>query len=343
MTRPRRELVSPSETQYYHCVSRCVRRAYLCGRDALSGRDLSHRRMWIVRRMKLLAKVFMIEVCAYAIMSNHYHLVLRLNTAQASSLSDEDVISRWRRLYKISPSIQDYIDGIYSNAADMDRSRAQVILWRQRLADLSWYMRALNEYIARRANAEDECTGRFWEGRFKSQALLDEQALLACMVYVDLNPVRAGRAITPEASEFTSVAQRIRALGRKQGAAARGRGHRVWCPLAAFQDSGAPSVCIPYKLKDYLELVDWSGRVVRNVKGQSIPAKLPPILQRLGIDAGGLVNHLCRKGPRFLRVMGTVERIRQLARRWRLTYFKGMNAARALFGDEQTSPTTSLV
>ena len=63
-------------TRYYHCISRCVRRAFLCGRDSCTNQSFDHRKRWLVDRMKTLSEVFSIRVCAYSIMSNHFHVVL---------------------------------------------------------------------------------------------------------------------------------------------------------------------------------------------------------------------------------------------------------------------------
>ncbi|RFA30403.1 transposase, partial [Alkalilimnicola ehrlichii] len=191
MTRPRRSLVHVNDTPYYHCVSRCVRRAFLCGYDAAHQADYSHRRAWVVERLAELSAIFTIDVCAYAVMSNHYHLVLKIDRERAQALSEAAVMQRWARLFNLPLLVERYREQETTTEAEARSAQAIIQTWRERLMDLSWFMRCLNEYLARRANAEDGCTGRFWEGRFKSQALLDEAALLTCMAYVDLNPVRA--------------------------------------------------------------------------------------------------------------------------------------------------------
>ncbi|MGH3630586.1 MAG: hypothetical protein ACRDRL_24485 [Sciscionella sp.] len=99
MTQARKDLVSTELTPYYHCVCRCVRRAFLCGEDRLTGKNFDHRKQWIVDRLKALSDVFAIDVCAYAVMSNHYHLVLHVDLEKANRWSEKDVITRWGQLF----------------------------------------------------------------------------------------------------------------------------------------------------------------------------------------------------------------------------------------------------
>jgi REP element-mobilizing transposase RayT len=278
MPKPRKTLVSLEATPYYHCVSRCVRRAYLCGDDSHSGKSYEHRRQWMEDRMKMLAAVFAIDICAYAVMSNHYHVVLHVDREQAEGWDDKEVIRRWQGLFVGHPLARRYLAGKRLLKVELEVVNELVALWRRRLMDISWYMRCLNESIARQANEEDQCSGRFWEGRFKSQALLDEKALAACLAYVDLNPIRAGMTETPETSDHTSVQQRIRAV---LAAAPEQPTHLM--PFAGNPREEMPKG-LPFRLEDYLELVDWTARILREDKRGAIPAHLPPILVRLQID-----------------------------------------------------------
>ena len=294
MTQPRTELISLSDTPYYHIVSRCVRRAFLCGVDQQSQRNYEHRRQWVEARMRLLSSIFAIDLCAYAVMSNHYHLVVKIDPCQVEDLTDQDIISRWTTLFKGPLLIQQQQQGVLLSVAEQQTVNDVVAVWRQRLTDLSWFMKCLNETIAREANKEDNCTGHFWEARYKSQALLTDEALLSCMVYVDLNPVRAVMAATPETSDYTSIKERIRPQlivdhGLRtvdDSSLALNTCRLSLKPLLHFDDSlhKVVSAGIPFYLKDYLKLVDWTGRVIREDKRGSMAQVFPPILQRLRIE-----------------------------------------------------------
>ena len=170
MTQARSEQVNEETTPYYHCIARCVRRAFLCGDDRYSGKNFDHRRQWIVDRLLLLGSIFAIDVVAYAVMANHMHLGLRLMSERAARWSSAEVVKRYGTLYPMAKANYE--------RQHFDEQTKTVGVWRERLSSLSWMMRSLNEWVARKANKEDGCTGRFWEGRFKSQPLLDEQALL---------------------------------------------------------------------------------------------------------------------------------------------------------------------
>jgi hypothetical protein len=209
---PRTQYVQEGQEGVYHCFSRCVRRAFLYGFDALTRQDFSHRKVWLVDRLRYLAAIFAIEVCAYAVMENHYHTILRTRPGIVAGWSDREVATRWLTLFPRHRNLEGTpmppVEKEICALADYPERIAQL---RRRLSSLSWFMGRLNEFIARAANKEDRVKGRFWESRFKCQALLDVAATAACMVYVDLNLVRAGLAGTPEESDFTSIQERIRA------------------------------------------------------------------------------------------------------------------------------------
>ena len=162
MTVARKHQIHLQTTPYYHCISRCVRRAFLCGKDKYSGKCFEHRRQWIVDKIKHLSAVFAIDIYAYAVMSNHYHLVLRVDNNRSTQWSIDEVIERWCELYSGHILVKRYCEGEALSAAEWQAVSAIVELWRTRLKDISWFMRCLNESIARQANQEDNCKGRFW-------------------------------------------------------------------------------------------------------------------------------------------------------------------------------------
>ena len=209
MTTARRELISLEDTSYYHCYVRCVRRAFICGDDKYSGNNYDHRREWIKDKILSQVDVFAIDCCAYAVMSNHYHVMPCIDEEKAKAWDNREVLRRWGELYSLSYLTDKYYRFESLTKAELDAVYVNIELYRDRLMDISWFMRGVNESTARRANAEDNCKGRFWEGRFKSQALLDEKAVLTCMAYVDLNPIRAKMTQCPEDSDFTSIQERI--------------------------------------------------------------------------------------------------------------------------------------
>jgi REP element-mobilizing transposase RayT len=330
MTQPRATLVSLDATPWYHVVSRCVRRAYLCGHDAHSGQNFEHRRGWIVERLKQLAAVFAIDVAAYAVMSNHVHVVMRVDAERARAWDRDEVLRRWTALFtgpELAQRYRAHPEGLC--AAELARVDLWVTTYRERLMDLSWFMRVLNEPIARQANAEDGVTGRFWEGRFKSQALLDEQAVLTAMAYVDLNPIRAKMAETPETSDYTSVAERIAALVEKQGTAETRAEDRA--PLMPFDATGRMATAIPFAFDDYLELVDATGRVIREDKRGFIPGETPRLLDRLATDPEQFIATAGRMLRQFGSAIGTPAHITDLCVARQIRYLRGMGAARALF------------
>jgi REP element-mobilizing transposase RayT len=369
-----------------------VRRAFLCGVDPVTGINHDHRKEWVRARLQHLASVFAIEVCGYAVLSNHFHVVLRVRPDLTQEWSDGEVAIRWRLLFPPrDESTGRQVEPEQIDLKPITSNPERVAELRRRLASLSWFMRCLNEPIARAANREDGCSGRFWEGRFRSVALLDESAVLACSVYVDLNPIRAGIAETPEQSEFTSAFDRIRSfqemrslsdrplavsaeaqevaaraeqistsrpsladawlceltLDERASAlpAANGRAEQIAVRVDADRQgeerSRQPAQEILARasnrgylaigLESYLSLLDWTGRELRAGARGTIPARLSPILERLGLNGDCWLETVSNFGRWFKRAAGGRLSLAAAAMRSGRRWFQGQRFAKTAF------------
>jgi len=327
MTVARSMLINLSATPFYHCMTRCVRRSYLCGTNKETGQDYSHRKYWLVARFKELASIFAIKICAYAVMDNHYHLILFVDEAQSQRWSDEEVKARWGQLFR-----QD-AEKLEEKGLSPLFIQQKIMLWRQRLASISWFMRCLNEPIARLSNKEDNCSGRFWEGRYKSQALLDEGAVLSAMAYVDLNPIRANLASTPENSDFTSIQERIQYFVKQQ--TQKCDEAKQPKTLMAFANNvnleKSPFPLIDFKLSDYLYLVEITGKILRDDKKGAIPQDLAPILSRINLSSGGWLSITSQLEEQFYLSMGNELSMMDFGNRTKISKPKGITAARQCY------------
>lgn len=300
MTTPRSDQLRQDAPQVFHVVSRVVRRCFLCGDG------YEHRKTWIANRLREISGIFSAEVLTYAVMSNHLHVVVRMDPLAVSGWSDGEVARRWLTLFPTETANDGSpLPPSDSEIALLVMQSARIATLRERLGSLSWFMKCLKEPISRMANQEDEVTGAFWEGRFKSVVVLDHAALLAAMTYVDLNPVRAKVAETPEASLHTGVKDRIE--GRQAFAKAQRLRQEAGTEDVArktLQENGlsniqheesglwvAPirsavmeSTDKPLSAEEYIDLVDVTGRLLKSGKRGAIPPHLAAILTRLDMD-----------------------------------------------------------
>ena len=313
MTTARNRLVDPAITRWYHCISRCVRRASLLG-DEYGG--LVNRKAWLQNRIEELSKIFAIAVAGFSILDNHLHLLARLDPELAKGWSNEDVARRWALLHpprdrkrKVMSDTQEWIA---KKAAD----EKWVAKTRERLASLSWYMKELKEPLARIANSQDDCDGAFFAARFKSIAILDLVALLQVCAYIDLNPLAAGITSLPEKSPYTSITQRVEHVWPKMtraefDAVLRGvvmehsptseaeQDHWL-CPLEDRQALGAtrPGMIAGLTLPKYLLLLDHTARLFRDGKA-TLDAAVAPIFERLGTTAESWQQQLTQLKAKF--------------------------------------------
>jgi hypothetical protein len=295
-----------------------------------------------------LASIFAFDHLNFSIMGNHFHVLVRNRPDLRDAWTDEEVVQRWWRLFPKRRGPDGRADEL---TQDELLSLANDSEWiaerRRRLGHISWFMRCLAENIANRANAEEEISSRFWQGRFKMQRILDEAALLACAMYIDLNPIRARLAETPETSLFTSVYERLQAMtsevqpeqtappfckpvhsletwlspvelttGELTTAATRRASHRGYLQVT---------------FEEYLCLLDWTGREIREGKRGNIPAHLAPIFERLRINGDVWVAVVANFRRWFRTAAGRAENLVREASRRGQRYLHGMSHCRAAF------------
>lgn len=297
------ELFAADEIAVVHVMNRVVRRCFLMGTDAVTGRNYDHRKQWIEDELRRLAAYFAIDLLAYSIMSNHFHLVLRSRPDVLREWDDREVAECWLRLCPTRRTSK--ANSLEATEADLNalvNDPDEMAEIRSRLSDISWWMRLLCQRIAQRANREDEAQGKFWESRYRAVRLLDEAAILACTAYVDLNPIRSGLAGTIDECRFTSASRRIEALlgegsgdnlGQPQTSEPADAflsrlpideqhdelGSRVRHLAGRCSNKGF----LPMTTAAYVELLDWTARETVPGKGGKTAAFTPPVFKRLGI------------------------------------------------------------
>jgi REP element-mobilizing transposase RayT len=322
----RQTLIDPTQIQIVHVWNRCVRRAFLCGQDPLTGKDFEHRRLWARQRLEHLASVFAIDCITFSIMSNHTHQILRSRPDVVSQWDDCQVAQRWLRLTPKRDRQGNADEPSEAEITALANDQGYIAKIRVRLSDISWWMRYFSHHLACRANREDSLKGHFWESRFGSELLIDNASVLACMIYVDLNPVRAQMAATPEESDYTGAKDRIDDLRISLGTTELehpsltltssqhsihdwerlDNQHCGWLSPIEIDEANDPigpdrdpvgrrasrKGVVAMSLARYLELLDWVGRTIRSDKRSAIPEGLAPILSRIGITPKSLLGQM---------------------------------------------------
>jgi len=310
MATARKLVVLPDQAAWYHCISRCVRRGFWQGKSSVTGADCRHRQDWIEARLGQLSQVFAIDHAAFAVMDNHVHVVVRADPLRAQGWTAEEVAWRWLSIFPSNWTDTQLRVPTAEKVAELVADTKRLQLCRERLGNISWLMRCLNEWVARRANKEDKCTGRYWEGRFKCLRIVDAGALLMTMIYVDLNPVRAKIVNRPEAGRHTSVRRRFKQQRAKvDDSITESLGGLL--PIEEIFPADRMHMK-PISALVYLQMVDAFGRKVGRRKQQgAIASHLHPVLRRLGLCPHRAPEQIDQFGNHYHHLAGSPESLRR--------------------------------
>ena len=360
----RADLINEKQVNMVHVMNRVVRRCRLMGSDPVTGKNYNHRKRWIEGLLELYARYFGIDLLAYAILDNHLHLLLRTRPDVVERWDDREVARRWLMICPCRKgpdgmaleTTEAELNAICNNA-----QRVKEI--RHRLSSVSWWMRLLCQTIAQRANAEEGLTGRFWECRFKSVVVLDDQSTLACTVYIELNWIRAGLAKVLEEIRHCSVQRRLKVAQEAKIAKLSKQSAQLTSDESATSTAlsmptpPADSLLAPLTLTNqdelgpqphrqgwrcsdrgflqmpvtsYLELLDWTARQFSTDRG-STPPEAPPVLRRLGLESTTWCELVKDFGKLFSQVAGRPQVIDATPRPGPGGRFKVQRRVRELF------------
>jgi len=327
MITARKNIVDQQTLGFYHCTNRGVRKTYPCGSEGLTGKDHSHRKDWLERRMFELCDIFSVDIYAYAILDNHYHIVLHLDPLAPLRWSDHEIAERWLNAFGgrlCQPEL-----------AKQREMKKQIIVadntklkkYRKRLGSLSWFMECLNEPRAKQNNQEENCTASFWEGRYSSQALLDEVAVFSCMAYVDLTPVRDKITDKLDESDHTSIKRRLDEIKQMNPQDA----HTLLNSELSELSNQIPSKALSMFLNRYVELVEWTGMNIIHPNKTVIPLHIASCLKQFNLQHHHWFKQLENFEQHYCHVIGSVELMKEKARQLKKRCMKGMSAAKLFY------------
>ncbi len=341
----RNQVFDPFSVGTYHVFNRTTRKLHLMGVDSASGKDLSHRKKLVVDKLRGLSRYFCIDVFAYAVLSNHFHLVIRNRPDSVEKLSDAEVALRWLTICSADrneageplPPTESQINAALSNAE-------KIAVWRLRLSNPSWLMKMACQFIATRCNKEDECSGKFFAERFKMVALLDEAAVIACMAYVDLNPIRAGIAGDFEEYETVSIRERLETLDgtkvtpeqwlvrmpsqqelrQRTAEVVTDRSSQGGTCIGSVKRSASPEspIGIEMSIEDYIEMLYWLAIKCRPRLAQSLRTSdvAEQLLVNRKLDPSKFADSVRNFRQHFFTAAGGTESVaretRRRAQRW---------------------------